>query len=108
MGQRFNASIVAKLRRGNGLTSRYDRLRRTGLLTKSEIAKELNVHHQTITAWRKHGLLVGYTYSDKGECLYEMPDEKNRPTKSQGLKLTERCTKNKVTSHAANEVQHEA
>lgn len=108
MGARFNASIVAKLRRGNGLASRYDRLRKTGLLTKSEIAKELNVHHGTIAVWRKHGLLVGYLYSDKGEYLYEMPDERHRPTKSQGQKLTERSKKTKVTSHAANEVQHEA
>ena len=108
MGARFNGSIVAKLRRGNGLTSRYDRLRKTGLLTKSEIAKKLNVHHQTITAWHKHGLLVGYKSNDKGERLYEMPDEQNRPTKSQGQKLTERSTKTKVTSHAANEVHHDA
>ena len=108
MGARFNASIVAKLRRGNGLTSHHDRLRKTGLLTKSEIAQELNVHHQTITAWHKHGLLVGYKSNDRGERLYEMPDEQNRPTKNQGQKLTERSTKVKVTSHAANEVHHDA
>jgi len=108
MGQRFNASMVAKLRRGNGLTSRYDRLRNNGLLTKSEIAKVFNVHHQTITAWHKHGLLVGYIYSDKGERLYEMPDEQHRPTKSQGQKLIERSMKTKVSLHATNEVQHEA
>ena len=108
MGARFNGSIVAKLRRGNGLTSRYDRLRKTGLLTKSEIAKKFNVHHKTIPIWHKHGLLVGYKCDDRGEHLYQMPDEQNRPTKSQGQKLIERSTKTKVTSHAVNEVQHEA
>jgi DNA invertase Pin-like site-specific DNA recombinase len=108
MGERFNRPIVSRLRRENGLASRYDRLRKTGLLTKNEMARELNVHHQTIAAWHKHGLLVGYDYNDKGARLYEMPDEQSRPVKSMGQKLTERSMKTKVPLQAANEVHHEA
>jgi len=108
MGQRFNPNIVARLRKEKGLASRYDRLRKTGLLTKSEIARELDVHHSTIAIWHKHGLLVGYDYNDKGERLYEMPDEQSRPVKNTSQKLTERSVKTKVPLHAANEVQHEA
>ena len=108
LGHPFSPSLIAKLRRAHGLTTRFDRLRKKGLLTKREMARELSVHHSTIGAWHKHRLLVGYDYNDKGERLYEMPDEQNRPTKCQGQKLTERSAKAKVTSHAANEVQHEA
>lgn len=108
MGARFTNTIIAKLRRTYRLTSRYDRLRKTGLLTQDEIADELGVHHSTVRTWYAHGLLVGYNYNDKGGRLYELPDNQNRPTKSQGHKLIERNPKTKVPPHAANKVQHEA
>ena len=108
MGHRFTPSLIAQLRRAHRLTPRYHRLRKQGLLTQTEIADELDVHHSTIRTWYAHGLLVGYNYNDKGERLYELPDEQSRPTKSQGQKLIERSAINKVTSHAANEVQHKA
>jgi DNA invertase Pin-like site-specific DNA recombinase len=108
MGQRFTPTIVAKLRRAHGLSSRYERLRRKGLLTKAEIAKELDVHWSTIGVWHQHGLLKGYDYNDKGERLYELPPEEQRPAKLQGRKLAERAIKTKVPPHAANKVQHDA
>ena len=107
MGHAFSPSLIAKLRRAYGLKTRFARLRKAGLLSKQEMAKQLNVRPKTIDSWHKSGLLVGYDYNDKGERLYEMPDEQHRPTKSQGQKLTERSTKTKITSHATNEVQHE-
>lgn len=108
MGHRFSCSIIAKLRRTHRLTPRYHRLRKQGLLTQTEIADELDVHHSTIRTWYAHGILVGYNFNDKGGRLYEPPDKNNRPTKMQGQKLIERNTKTKVTFHATNEVQHEA
>ena len=105
---RVSRSLIAKLRRAHRLIPRYHRLRKQGLLTQNEIADELGVHHSTIRTWYAHGILVGYNYNDKGERLYELPDEQHRPTKMQGQKLIERSKKTKVTSHATNEVQHEA
>lgn len=106
-GARFNDCIIAKLRRSHGLASRYDRLRQRGLLTQEELAEALGVHPLTIRVWRAHGLLRGYCYNDRGERLYEMPTEENRPVKSQGQKLNERALKTKVTLEMTNEVQHE-
>ena len=108
MGHPFSPRIIGKLRRSHHLTPRYDRLRKTGLLTKKEIAHELNVHPATIATWYAHGLLVGYDYNDNGARLYELPDERHRPTKNQGQKLKERSIETKVTLQAANEVHHEA
>jgi len=108
MGKRFGPHIVARLRRENGLASRYDRLRKNGLLTQEEMAEEFGVTPQTIRVWYSHGLLIGYDYDDKGGRLYPMPEEHNRPRRSQGQKLSERRTVPEFHLQAANEVQHEA
>ena len=108
MGHPFSPRIIGKLRRTYNLTPRYDRLRKTGLLTKKEIAHELNVHPATVATWYAQGLLVGYDYNDNGARLFELPDQKHRPTKNQGQKLKERSKETKVLSQAANEVHHEA
>jgi len=108
IARRFTRPIVTKLRTKNGLVSRYDRLRGKGLLTQNEIAKELGVTRETIGIWYAHGLLTGYNYDEGRGRLYRMPDEHNRPTKSQGRKLAERRIMPEVPPKAANEVQHEA
>ena len=108
MGAKFNAQIIAKLRRSHRLKSRYQRLREKGLLTQSEISKVLGVCACTVRIWRSHGLLKGTCYNDKGGRLYELPPEEKLPMKSQGQKFSERRTYPKVTTQAANEVQHEA
>jgi DNA invertase Pin-like site-specific DNA recombinase len=108
-GQNFNRAIVGVLRRNNNLKSRYDRLREKGLLTVDETAKELNVSANTAKIWRRHGLLKGYKYNDKGERLFELGAKAIRPQKSQGLKfkLSERPKYEELGSHATNEVQFE-
>ena len=110
MKRQFTSRIVAKLRRAYGLRPRYDRLRERGLLTASEMAAQLKVTRQTVRIWCAHGLLKGYLYNDKGERLYELPPEDQRPKKQQGLcgKLTERARHAPFTSHAANKVHREA
>jgi hypothetical protein len=104
----FTRLIVAKLRRGYGLKCRYDRLREKGLYTASEMATELNVTPTTIRIWYAHGLLKGYEYNDKGERLYELPPENQRPKKQQGQsgRLCQRRQYSPFTSYAANEVHH--
>jgi len=72
-GKPFTSSIVLHLRRGNGLPSRYERLRAKGLLTIGELARHLGVHQSTIKAWHRVGLLVSHKATDKNERLFEIP-----------------------------------
>jgi len=109
MKHQFTPYNVAKLRRKYGLKCRYDRLREKGLCTANEMAAELGVSRATIRIWYAHGLLRGYAYNDKGERLYELPPQDQRPKKQQGQwgRLSERRQYSPFTSHPANEVHHE-
>ena len=49
-------------------------MRDRGLLTRDELAEQLDVHAQTINTWRRRGLLSAVPFSDKPEFLYPMPD----------------------------------
>jgi DNA invertase Pin-like site-specific DNA recombinase len=106
----FDGSIIARLEREYALKPRHDRLRERGLHTADEMATELGVTRQTVATWCRHGLLKGYEYNGRGERLYELPPQEHRPEKQQGLwgKLTKRAQHPPFTSHAANEVHHEA
>ena len=106
-GKTFTPHIVARIRRKYGLASRYDRLRKAGMLTLREVATLLGITPQCVRIWHRHGILRAYAYTDKNECLYEHPGD-NPPCKSQGMKLSERCRANEVTSTATQEVQCEA
>lgn len=106
-GQPFTLRIVSKIRRAYHLKSRYDRLCEAGMLTLAEIAQELAVHPQTIKRWYRRGLLIGYPYNQKNECLYQ-PVGESAPTKQQGVKLADRRQNRQVMPHATNEVHHEA
>ena len=86
-GQRFNAAIIARLRREYGLLDRYTRLRTRGFLTLEEVAARLSVTPATIKVWRRHGLLRSHAYTNKNECLYELPEGEPLPIKQQGCKL---------------------
>jgi hypothetical protein len=88
-GGSFTARSITRLRGQFQLKSRYDRLREAGMLTEDEIAVTLGVYTSTVRRWRDHGILVGYPYNAKNECLYEPPGD-NRPVKQQGVKLTNR------------------
>lgn len=105
-GEKFTRTIIGKLRRNNGLKSRYDRLRKKGLLTVDEMAKELNVSACTVKTWSSYGLLKGYKYNDKSGKLFELGPKKAMPKKSQGLvnKLSERPKYEELISYATNEV----
>lgn len=99
--------MVGKIRRAYHLKSRYDRLRQAGMLTPSEIAGQLGVNTKTVKIWRKYGLLVGYPYNEKNECLYQ-PVAENAPVKRQGAKLSERGQTARNVPNSTNEVHHEA
>jgi len=106
-GKIFSSQIVARIRKQYGLTSRYDRLRKAGMLTLREIAALLGITPQWVRIWHRHGILRGHAYTDKNECLYEHPGD-NPPCKAQGIKLSARCQAKEFASTATQEVQYEA
>jgi hypothetical protein len=65
------------------------RLRDAGMLTLTETARRLGVHPGTVKTWHHAGLITGHPFNDKGECLYQPPDD-NPPTPMQGRKLSRR------------------
>ena len=106
-GKTFTARIVARVRSRHGLTSRYDRLRKAGMLTADEMAVMLRITPQWVKIWNRHGLLRGHAYNDKNDCLFEHPGD-NPPQKAQGVKLSQRRLVNQVIAHSTQEVQCEA
>ena len=105
-GKTFRSRIIARIRNKYGLTPRYDRLRKAGLLTVEEMAALLGITPQRVKIWHGHGLLRGHAYTDKNDCLYEHPGD-NPPRKAQGIKLSERRAANDVVSKGIQEVQCE-
>jgi DNA invertase Pin-like site-specific DNA recombinase len=106
-GKTFTARIVARVRRRHGLTSRYDRLRKAGMLTADEMAVMLGITPQWVKIWNRHGLLRGHAYNDKNDCLFEHPGD-NPPKKAQGVKLSQRRLVNQVVAQGTQGVQCEA
>jgi hypothetical protein len=106
-GKPFTPRMVARIRREYDLASRYDRLRKAGMLTLREMAGLLGITPQRVKIWHRHGILRGHAYNDKNECLYEHPGD-YPPGKAQGMKLSERYRANEVASTGTEEVQCEA
>ena len=106
-GKAFTARIVAGIRRRYGLTSRYDRLRKAGLLTVGEMATMLGTNPQRIRIWHRRGLLRGHACNDKNDCLFEHPGD-NLPGKAPGVKLSKRRLADEVVTQGTEEVQCEA
>jgi DNA invertase Pin-like site-specific DNA recombinase len=106
-GKPFTSRIVARIQRSYGLTPRYDRLRKAGMLTGEEMAAALGISQQWVKIWKRHGLIRGHACTDKNDCLYEHPGD-NPPRKAQGVKLSQRRLAGKVVAHRTKEVQCEA
>jgi DNA invertase Pin-like site-specific DNA recombinase len=106
-GKPFQACMVRRLRRDYRLKTRYDRLRGAGLLTLTEIARQLGVSPRTVKIWRDHCLLRAHVHNDKNERLYEHPGD-DPPVKSQGQKLSRRRRFPEVAPNRTKEVQCEA
>ena len=99
----FTARIVARIRRRYGLTSRYDRLRKAGMLTVDEMAAMLGITPQWVKIWNRHGLLRGHPYNDNNDRLFEHPGN-NQPRKAQGVKLSKRRLVNELVPPCTQEV----
>lgn len=73
VGAKFTTWIVWKIRKAHRLESRFNRLRRQGLLTLAEMAEALDVHPSTVKARQARGELASIAYNDKGQRLYAPP-----------------------------------
>lgn len=106
-GRSFNGILVGNICREYGLKNRWYRLRERGLLTVEEMADTLNVSTATVKIWRRQGLLKGYAYNDKQQCLFEPPGA-DRPVKHQHRKQSIKQEHINFVSDHAKEVQYEA
>jgi DNA invertase Pin-like site-specific DNA recombinase len=88
-GLTFNSRRIVAIAKQNGIKGRYERLREQGLYTLSEIAQKLNVNQVTIKKWYHEGLLTGYPFNTKNECLY-IYSPNDMPMKMQGVKFFKR------------------
>jgi DNA invertase Pin-like site-specific DNA recombinase len=73
VGESFTTWMIWKICKAHHLESRFDRLRREGLLTVSEMAEALGVHPETVKARAARGQLVSVAYNDKNQRLYAPP-----------------------------------
>ena len=91
-GKPFTGRIVLDLRRAHGMPSHLQRLRDRGLLTTDETAARLGVHHSTIKAWHRAGLLVSHQANDKNVRFFEPPPPGDpRLVKKQGSSIARRA-----------------
>lgn len=79
-GKPFKGPLIGQLRRSHRIRSRFTRLREKGMLTVEEAARAYGISRGTAMIWYREGLVRAYLYNDKGECLFEPPDE-NPPLK---------------------------
>ncbi len=105
-GGAFSAERVQRVRRTYGLKPRCERLRARGLLDLKEMAERLGVTTGTVKKWRDRELLTAHVCNDKGECLYEWPDEPPKPQK-RASKASPDMQAPGVPADRSNEVQYE-
>ena len=70
-GQNFTFKKVIVIRNAYHLKSRFERLRERGMLTGTELARQLGVCPTTIHQWGRQGLLRRHLYGNNHRCLYE-------------------------------------
>ncbi|CAG9169685.1 recombinase family protein [Cupriavidus pinatubonensis] len=70
-GQSFTFKKVTTIRIAYHLPSRFERLRKRGMLTGDELARQLGVSTTTIHIWGRAGFLKRHLYGNKHRCLYE-------------------------------------
>lgn len=78
--ERFTAKRVAYLMHTYRLRSRYDRLRKRGMLSRKEMAARLGITEPTVERWAKFRIIKAHLYNENGWQLYEVPGS-NVPAK---------------------------
>lgn len=88
-GLPLTSIVVGYVRKAYGLKSRFDRLHQRGLLTISEMARVCGVSVNTISHWRKKGLVRGHAINDRTQFLFENPG--SNPPKKHARKVPGRA-----------------
>lgn len=88
-GHAFTTRRIMLIRMAYGLKSRYERLRKAGMLNHQEMAAILGICTKTVSEWQQLGLLKAHRYGKKKGPLYlfEHPGD-NFPVKMPGKKRT--------------------
>jgi len=102
-GLAFTQAIIARIRQSYKLESRWERLRKRGMLTDKEMAKHLLVSVHTVRSWRVHGLLRAHAVNNHNGYLYE-PVRDNKPRKWGGVKLSDPRRAGHLGSQESKEV----
>jgi DNA invertase Pin-like site-specific DNA recombinase len=105
--KRFIPSSIKRIRAAYGIESLFERYRKLGWLTGTEMAKLLEVHPQTARRFATEGLLHAVRVNDKNDFLFE-PITGPLPRPHQGKRYKDRVPLSKNTSYLPNEVQYEA
>ena len=106
-GKRFTLSSIQRIRSQYGIESLWERFRKKGWLSATEMARVLGVHPQTARRFAEKGLLHAIRANDKNELLFE-PITEPFPKPHQGKRYKDRIPLFKNTSNIPNEVQYEA
>ncbi len=72
-GLPLTSTAVGYIRTAYGLKSRFDRLRKRGMLTTVEIARRCGVSSNTISDWRRKGRIRAHAINDRNQFLFEDP-----------------------------------
>ena len=72
-GKPFNLKKVAFIRAAYKLLSRYERLRRRGMLTTREVAARFNVGETSVHQWGREGLIKKCQTDSLSRGLWEIP-----------------------------------
>jgi hypothetical protein len=72
-GKPFNLKKIAFIRGAYNLPSRYERLRRCGMLTTSEVAQQFEVSETAVHQWGREGLLKRCYKDTLNRGLWEVP-----------------------------------
>jgi hypothetical protein len=105
--KRFTSSSIKRIRARYGIESLWERFRKLGWLTGTEVAKLLGVHPQTARRFVMEGLLHAVRVNDKNDFLFE-PTTGPFPKPHQGKRYKDRIAPFRNTSNIPNEVQYEA
>jgi hypothetical protein len=72
-GKPFNLKKIAFIRTAYKLASRYERLRRRGMLTTREVAARFNVGETAVYQWGREGIIIKCTTDSLNRGLWEIP-----------------------------------
>jgi hypothetical protein len=85
-GKAFSRITITNIRVSYSLQGRYQRLRKQGLLTLTEMSRRLKVSKSTVKDWRRRGLLKA---QHTGKCFLYEPVAPETLRKYQSVKETE-------------------